>query len=415
MAPEQVNELLSSQKSSDGLQIALHPLPLLEISDHITRSFQRRHKGAIIGALLGQQNGRQITIEYSFTIGATKSKDGKYHTDPESFIARLDQMRDVHKDPPLDIVGWYTLVPKTGPSSDHLPIHNEILERYNESAILLGFHIEDILADPKPGNPLPITIYESNYEAEDVAGKDAQCQGQGEDQQMKDSDTKMVLRFRELPYSTETGEAEMIAMQYIREGAAHATREGGGGGSAKTAAGKNTKGKKPESGAAAPVDQDANLNKDELEQISALQTKANAIKMMRDRIGLLIAYLERLDPAYISGTSHPITEPADGSGEYLPPSQTILRQIQALVTNIELVTPARQDELEKEMLRETNDVKLVGLLKDVLASVSDMRDVGRKFAIVEGGRTANKRGQAGITLGGGDRQASSLVGDLHTH
>lgn len=97
MEPRAVNGLLSTQKSSDGLQIALHPLPLLEISDHITRSYQRGHKGAIVGALLGQQNGRQITIEHSFTVGATKGEDGRYRTDPESFIARLDQS----KRPPL--------------------------------------------------------------------------------------------------------------------------------------------------------------------------------------------------------------------------------------------------------------------------------------------------------------------------
>jgi COP9 signalosome complex subunit 6 len=93
MATQPVNDLLSTQKSSDGLQIALHPLPLLEISDHITRSYQRGYKGAIVGALLGQQNGRQITIEYSFTIGAIKGEDGRYRTDPESFIARLDQSK----------------------------------------------------------------------------------------------------------------------------------------------------------------------------------------------------------------------------------------------------------------------------------------------------------------------------------
>jgi hypothetical protein len=96
MVPQVVNELLSSQKSSDSLQIALHPLPILEISDHITRGYQRGHKGAIVGALMGQQNGRQITIEHSFTFGATKGEDGTYHTDPESFIARLDQSMDLH-------------------------------------------------------------------------------------------------------------------------------------------------------------------------------------------------------------------------------------------------------------------------------------------------------------------------------
>lgn len=326
----------------------------------------------------------------------------------------------MHKSPPLDIVGWYTLVPKTGPTADHLPIHNEILERYNESAILLGFHIQEVL-NQVPGNPLPITIYESNYEAEDAA-KDAPAEG--EDQQMKDSEaaSQMVLRFRELPYSTETGEAEMIAMQFIREGVAHATREDHG--KKNAAADKKGKGKQPASNSQqeaeprAPRDEDANLSKDELEQISALQTKANAIKMMHDRIGLLIAYLERLDPSFaFSPQSQPAGTAPDGN--YLPPSANILRQIQALVTNIELVTPAQQDELEGQMLQETNDVKLIGMIKDMFVTVSDLRDVGKKFAVAESNRPQKNRQaelrQFGDFAGGSHQASVGGVGDILLH
>lgn len=333
-------------------------------------------------------------------------------------------MRDVHKSPPLDIVGWYTLVPKGGPTADHLPIHNEVLERYNESAILLGFHIQEVL-DQVPGNPLPITIYESNYEAED-AGKDSLAEG--EDQQMKDSEAapQMVLRFRELPYSTETGEAEMIAMQFIREGVAHAAREGDAKNS--TAADKKGKGKQPATSSSqaeaepqARHYEDANLSKDELEQISALQTKANAIKMMHDRIGLLIAYLERLDPSSVQSSSQfPPAGEAPGGGDYLPLSAKILRQIQALVTNIELVKPAQQDELEGQMLQETNDVKLVGMIKDMFATVGDIRGVGKKFAVAESNRSSQRIRQGELRglsdFGGGSHQASvGGVGGILLH
>jgi len=62
-----VNPLLSTQKSSDsGLQVALHPLVLLTISDYVTRHTLRQQTGPIVGALLGQQNGREITIEHAF-------------------------------------------------------------------------------------------------------------------------------------------------------------------------------------------------------------------------------------------------------------------------------------------------------------------------------------------------------------
>jgi COP9 signalosome complex subunit 6 len=67
METDKQNPLLSTQKSSDsGLQVALHPLVLLTISDYITRHTLRNQKGPVVGALLGQQNGREISIEHAF-------------------------------------------------------------------------------------------------------------------------------------------------------------------------------------------------------------------------------------------------------------------------------------------------------------------------------------------------------------
>lgn len=85
------NDHLSTHKSDSGLHIVLHPLPLLEISDFITRGYQRDFKGAIVGALLGQQNGREITIEYSFTLKSNKTEDGTYQLDELFFSSRLEQ------------------------------------------------------------------------------------------------------------------------------------------------------------------------------------------------------------------------------------------------------------------------------------------------------------------------------------
>lgn len=87
------NPLLSSQKSSDsGLQAVLHPLVLLTISDYITRHTLREQTGVIAGALLGQQNGREITIEHAFEC-ATNIQDGNVMLDAAWFSQRLDQSR----------------------------------------------------------------------------------------------------------------------------------------------------------------------------------------------------------------------------------------------------------------------------------------------------------------------------------
>ena len=86
------NPLLSSQKSSE-LQAILHPLVLLTISDYITRHTLRQQQGPIVGALLGQQNGREITIEHAFEahMRPTPAVPGGYLLDPEQFGARLEQ------------------------------------------------------------------------------------------------------------------------------------------------------------------------------------------------------------------------------------------------------------------------------------------------------------------------------------
>jgi COP9 signalosome complex subunit 6 len=86
------NPLLSTQKSSQ-LQAVLHPLVLLTISDYITRHTLREQKGPIIGALLGQQNGREITIEHAFECHVKEAPevDGGYLVDVDKFGRRLEQ------------------------------------------------------------------------------------------------------------------------------------------------------------------------------------------------------------------------------------------------------------------------------------------------------------------------------------
>jgi hypothetical protein len=65
------------------------PLVLLTISDYITRHTLRQQKGAIVGALLGQQNGREITVEHAFECRVMGG--GSPSLDEEWFTVRLQQ------------------------------------------------------------------------------------------------------------------------------------------------------------------------------------------------------------------------------------------------------------------------------------------------------------------------------------
>ncbi|CAD6449061.1 be19e307-ec9a-45de-8489-8105af960877 [Sclerotinia trifoliorum] len=380
MAMDNHNPLLSIQKSSDsGLQIALHPLVLLTISDYITRHTLRQQTGPVVGALLGQQNGREITIEHAFECLLEATAENEVKLSPSWFEARLLQMKDVHKVPPLDLVGWYTIIPSSGPQPIHLPIHRQILSTYNESAILLGFHPEEVLGGAA-GGKLPLTIYESNYEAEESSGET------GEDKEMKDEESQLKLRFKELPFTVETGEAEMISVDFVARGGGNATAVDGTSKKVAPAEGKG-KGKATSEDtirSEIPKRDEGSLSREDEEQLASLTAKANAIKMLQSRINLVAAYLQNLPPSYVSdGVA---SESDIESGKYAPVNHSILRSIQALLGRLSVLIPANSQGFEHELISEKNDVSLISLLSELTKSAHDIRETGKKFAIVENGK-----------------------------
>lgn len=310
-------------------------------------------------------------------------------------------MRAVHKDRNLDLVGWFTLLPRSGPGDNVLPIHNQILE-HNESAILLGLHTDEVGND-SVGGKLPVTLYETNYEVE---GATKDTQDEGEDKEMKDGDPQLKLKFRELPFAVETGEAEMISMSSVAGGAANAAsaqvREKQQESDAKG------KGKVDDKTTDKFDPKNVALTKEAEETIAALTSKANAIKMLKSRIDLIIKYLQKVPPPYQAEVQ---TEALSAGGGSADPSQTLLRLIQALVHRLHLVEPANAEEFKEELLREENDVMTINLLNELLNRVMDTREVGKKFSVIEMGKTAQKQNLAALNQQGQFGTLSS-AGDL---
>lgn len=385
----------------------------------------------------------------------------------------------VHKDRGLDLVGWYTLLPRAGPNSEVVLLHNQILA-INESAAILAIHPDEIIAGGATGGRLPISLYETVYESEE------QRRDGGEDKVMKDSSdgadddgaaldpaaaaaAYTNIRFRELPYSVETGEAEMISMDFVARGGANATassaadsqQQGPGDEQKKKqvpsqvkvdAKGKRRAVIKDEEGGdeavtAATAIEPAVLSRDEGELVATLATKANAIKMLHARIQLIIKYLEGLPPSYLAPSGDAPSEPgaateteamppstattedpaatpieglSGGSAPAVPPpSHMLLRSIQALVNRIPLLIPSTTEAFEREMLSEANDVHIVSLLNDVMQSVNELRDLGKKFHVTEQARNRRQANandhSSSLTgmMGMADQQRISLtVGDL---
>lgn len=124
------------------------------------------------------------------------------------------------KDPPLDLVGWWSTTPPSGPDTSQLPIQQQLLQHYNEAAVFLAFHPSQLQSPSDNESKLPLTIYESVYEADSAQDADKQREMQ------IDAEQSLGVRFRELSYSVETGEAEMISTSFVARGGGNAAVTG---------------------------------------------------------------------------------------------------------------------------------------------------------------------------------------------
>jgi COP9 signalosome complex subunit 6 len=172
-------------------------------------------------------------------------------------------VKDVHKQPPLDLVGWFTLGNRSGPEPHILPIHSHISELYTEAPLLVLFHPEDAFSEATAAGKLPLTLYEPIFEN---ATSDPNDKAMDIDGAVKAKSTK----FKELVYSIETGEAEMISVDFVARGGGNATAVEGSVDAATKAepslsqidevVGKKTRGKQKEKGKEKEAEKDAPID-----------------------------------------------------------------------------------------------------------------------------------------------------------
>ncbi|KAL8967242.1 MAG: hypothetical protein Q9183_003010 [Haloplaca sp. 2 TL-2023] len=353
------SSLISSQKASDsGLHIHLHPLVLLTVSDLITRHILRRREGPIVGALLGQHNGRDITLEHAFECQVVNGEQETVLLHQTWFEDRLQQYKDVHKAPLLELVGWFTAAPSSGPDEQHVPIHQQILHHYNETAVLLTFHPSDVLEGGSHGGKLPLTIYESVYEGTHTAGN--------ESMEVDGQEGPLDLKFRELPYSVDTGEAEMIGVDFVARGGGNAT---------------NVQVSQVADNETQTLNDTSILSSEDEELLTSLTARANAVKMLHTRIKMVKDYLTNLPPSY-PDSENPSTDI----------DHTILRSIQALINRLPILIPADGLAFDQESIAEKNDVALVELLGYLTNGTKNIREMGKKFDTVNNAKQRRTRG-----------------------
>lgn len=110
-----------------------------------------------------------------------------------------------------------------------------------------------------------------------------------------------------------------------------------------------------------------------LSVIANLSTRLNAVKTLESRIRLIRSFLKNLPPSASDGKTSQST-------------QSILRNISALVSGLSLLTPQDSKSFAVESLAQENDVALISLLGRLGENVKNMRELGKKSAIVETGK-----------------------------
>jgi len=281
--------------TTSGLSLALHPLPILNISEHLTRMKlqTRSNLPFVVGALLGTQNGREVEIVNSFELAM--EGDG-VTIDSGFFVARKEQYKQVF--PSLEFIGWYTVAPH--PTAQHIALHEQFTS-YSSTPLLLMLQPSSVFVSD--AQSLPFKAYEPTIE-------------------IRDRKTRSV--FVEASYTVETGEAERIAVDW--------TAKGGSGGTS-------------------------------LE--SHLQAQRAAVKMLHDRILLLVKY---------------VTDVVAGSAQK---DHATLRSLSALIASL----PASENkEFRKEFDTEYEDVQLTAYLSSLTKSASILNDLVDRHVVL----TANR-------------------------
>ncbi|KZP00797.1 Mov34-domain-containing protein [Calocera viscosa TUFC12733] len=185
-----------STTSQSSLNLSVHPLPLLNISEHFTRTCLQTESVSplLVGALLGTQNGREVEILNSFELAISGTGEATL-VDHAFMVTRREQYKQVF--PSLDFLGWYTVSPY--PTATHLSIHSQFAA-YSESPLFL---VLSPTAITNASEDIPLHAYEAAVEIVE-----------------RRSRTVLV----EVGWKVETGEAERISVDWVARGGG----EGGG-------------------------------------------------------------------------------------------------------------------------------------------------------------------------------------------
>lgn len=177
-------KVMADQSVSATVSVSLHPLVIMNISEHWTRTKAQEGRPApVYGALIGKQNGRDIELMNSFELDYNMI-EGCVVIDRDYYNTKEEQFKQVFSD--MDFLGWYS----TGdqPSAVDIAVHRQITE-INESPLFL-----QMSPGQQNSTDLPVALYESVIDMINCSAR---------------------MLFVKLPYTLATEEAERIGLDHV--------------------------------------------------------------------------------------------------------------------------------------------------------------------------------------------------------
>ncbi|CAO1625257.1 unnamed protein product [Parajaminaea phylloscopi] len=406
-----------SSSSTSSADLRLHPLAILNISEHIVRSTvqeqsQQSHSiergvssvaaNKVYGALLGTQNGRHVEIHNTFEIKV----DSNGALDHSFFKSRQAQLKQTF--PTFDVLGWYSN--GVQPTQSDVVVHRQLLD-YNESPLFLQLSPNPSELGRK-GGELPIELYESQMELKaDKVDRDQAESSSGRGGASPSPAQAGLVFVKCAKYRIETGEAERIAVDYASKPSGSSVQVSASGG---------------------PV-----VSGHHSAVISSLESQQSGIRMLQSRIQLAHRYVagfcEDAGTSTSSGNgqsaAYASSDVASTSTRTVPKptgqDHDILRRLKAILATVQGQSSRNgstgmgeapsdlsktalshyqregegdddddDDDFNSHFLREYNDALLTANLSGMTQSLHRLNELVDKFDLVHSGYNAAGLGSA---------------------
>ncbi|KAJ2687822.1 hypothetical protein IWW39_002636 [Coemansia spiralis] len=352
--------------------VVVHPLVLLNISEHTTRTAAQSKAGSlanaplVCGALLGRQLENQAEVFLSFEL-KFNARDGAgaapYELDDRHFLTRTDQMKQIF--PEDEFIGWYVVASSTQVTPAIAALHQQIM-RALPTALLLVFDTAFETSDG--GASLPLAVYDTlpptrveraklqlNFGADcgdSTAAVDYYVESTSDDAIPLEVDTVWASHLVPLRIAIDSGEAERVAIEHVANVARPTTMAimqgeetaGGAGSSTKMAEGQ-------ESGQNAPVELTSRM-------ATFLSSQRNAVDMLHRDITVLKAY---------------VGEVISGAAPFDP-------QIMQLVHRVLCNRPVVQNDetFDLAMMQEETNFHMTAYLANITTTASVVRNLAQR-------------------------------------